>query len=90
MGLPLANGDVTAAACESDWPTTVLQTIGTLLSGRPAACLDCVNYTGGSEIIQLGYCGYMLACTLLFAAGARGKTTFTSLVKRLRILQSSH
>ena len=66
MGLPLANGDVTAAACESDWPTTVLQTIGTLLSGRPAACLDCVNYTGGSEIIQLGYCGYMLACTLLF------------------------
>ena len=57
MGLLLANGDVTAAACESDWPTAVAQTIGTLLSGKPAACLDWVNYTGGSEIVQLGHCG---------------------------------
>jgi L-fucose isomerase-like protein len=40
MGLLLANGDVAAAACESDWPTAVAQSIGTLLSGSPAACLD--------------------------------------------------
>jgi L-fucose isomerase-like protein len=57
IGLLLANGDVTGAACESDWPTAVVQSIGTLLSGRPAACLDWVNYTGGSEIVQLGHCG---------------------------------
>jgi L-fucose isomerase-like protein len=57
LGLLLANGDLTAAACESDWPTAVAQSMGTLLSGRPAACLDWVNYTGGSEIIQLGHCG---------------------------------
>lgn len=57
MGLLLANGVVTAASCESDWPTTVAQTMSTLLSGRPAACLDWVNYTGGSDIIQLGHCG---------------------------------
>jgi L-fucose isomerase-like protein len=57
MGLLLANGDVTAAACESDWPTAVAQTIGTLLSGRPAVCLDWVNYTGGSSVVQLGHCG---------------------------------
>ncbi len=57
MGLLLANGDLAAAACESDWPTAVAQSIGTLLAGRPAACLDWINYTGGSEIIQLGHCG---------------------------------
>ena len=57
MGLLLANGDLTAAACESDWPTAVVQTIGTLLSGRPAACLDWVDYTGGSEVVELGHCG---------------------------------
>jgi L-fucose isomerase-like protein len=57
IGLLLANGDITGAACESDWPTAVVQSIGTLLSGRPAACLDWVNYTGGSQIVQLGHCG---------------------------------
>ena len=57
IGLLLANGDITGAACESDWPTAVVQSIGTLLSGKPAACLDWVNYTGGSEIVQLGHCG---------------------------------
>ncbi len=31
--------------------------MGTYLSEVPAACLDFVNYTGGSEIIQLGHCG---------------------------------
>jgi L-fucose isomerase-like protein len=64
MGLLLGNGDLTAAACESDWPTAVTQSIGTLLSGRPAVCLDWVNYTGGSEIIQLGHCG-MGICGLM-------------------------
>jgi len=57
MGLLMGNGELTAAACESDWPTAVTQSIGTLLSGRPAACLDWVNYTGGSRIVQLGHCG---------------------------------
>jgi L-fucose isomerase-like protein len=57
MGLLLANGELTAAACESDWPTAVTQSVGTLLSGRPAACLDWVNYTGGSKVVQLGHCG---------------------------------
>jgi L-fucose isomerase-like protein len=57
MGLLMGRGDVTAAGCESDWPTAVVQSIGTLLSGKPAACLDWVNYTGGSDIIQLGHCG---------------------------------
>jgi L-fucose isomerase-like protein len=57
IGLLLGNGDVTAATCESDWPIAIMQSIGTLLGDKPAACLDWVNYTGGSEIIQLGHCG---------------------------------
>ncbi|HVP91459.1 MAG TPA: hypothetical protein VMS75_09600 [Terriglobales bacterium] len=57
MGLLMGNGDLAAAGCEADWPTAVAQSIGTLLSGRPAACLDWVNYAGGSEIVQLGHCG---------------------------------
>ena len=71
MGLLLANGDVTAAACESDWPTAVAQSIGTLLSGRPAACLDWVSYTGGSEIIQLGHCGVGI-CGQMASGQCRG------------------
>ena len=61
MGWLLANGDVSAAACESDWPTAVGQSLGTYLSGKPAACLDFVNYTGGSEVVQLGHCGAGIA-----------------------------
>jgi L-fucose isomerase-like protein len=57
MGLLMGKGELAAAGCESDWPTAVTQSIGTLLSGRPAACLDWVNYTGGSKIVQLGHCG---------------------------------
>jgi L-fucose isomerase-like protein len=57
IGLLLGNGDVTAATCESDWPIAVMQSIGTLLADKPAACLDWVNYTGGSEVVQLGHCG---------------------------------
>jgi L-fucose isomerase-like protein len=57
MGLLMGNGDLSAAGCESDWPTAVAQSICTLLAGRPAACLDWVNHTGGSDIVQLGHCG---------------------------------
>lgn len=64
MGVLLTNGDVASAACESDWPTAVVQTAATLLSGKPSPCLDWVNYTGGSQIIQLGHCG-MGICGLM-------------------------
>ncbi|HOK54404.1 MAG TPA: hypothetical protein PKV43_08050, partial [Armatimonadota bacterium] len=53
----VAKGDVASVACEGDWPMAVAQTMGTMLSDHPAACLDWVNYTGGSDIIQLGHCG---------------------------------
>src|SRR5512140_3067359 len=71
MGLLMANGELAAAACESDWPTAVVQSIATLLSGRPAACLDWVNYTGGSTVVQLGHCGMGL-CGSMAAGPARG------------------
>jgi L-fucose isomerase-like protein len=71
MGLLLADGELTAAACESDWPTAVVQSIGTLLSGRPAACLDWVNPTGGSKVVQLGHCG-MGICGGMAAGGGGG------------------
>jgi L-fucose isomerase-like protein len=73
LALLLANGDLAAAACESDWPTAVAQTIGTLLSGRPAACMDWVNYTGGSEIVQLGHCGIGM-CGQMAPGACRGGT----------------
>jgi L-fucose isomerase-like protein len=73
MGLLLANRDITAAGCESDWPTAVAQSIGTLLSGKPAACLDWVNYTGGSPIIQLGHCGVGI-CGQMASGKCRGGT----------------
>ena len=57
----LTKGIVTAASCEADCPTAVMQTLGTLLSGKPAACLDFVNYTGGCECIELGHCGVGIA-----------------------------
>ena len=71
MGLLMGKGDVAAAGCESDWPTAVVQSIGTLLAGKPAACLDWVNYTGGSDIIQLGHCG-MGICGSMGSGKARG------------------
>ncbi len=71
MGILMGKGELTAAGCESDWPTAVAQSIGTLLSGRPAACLDWVNYTGGSDIIQLGHCG-MGICGLMESGDVRG------------------
>jgi L-fucose isomerase-like protein len=53
----LAKRDVTAFACESDWPGAVLQSMGTLLTGTPAAFLDFVNWQPDSNILQLGHCG---------------------------------
>jgi len=57
MGKLLASGIISGAGCEADVITTIAQSLGTYLSGLPAACLDFVNYTGGSEVIQLGHCG---------------------------------
>ncbi len=48
---------VWSAACEGDWTTAVAQSIGTLLSGKPSACLDFVNHIGGKTVLQLGHCG---------------------------------
>jgi len=56
-GLLLGKGEITAAGCEGDWPVAIAQSIGTLLSGRPAACLDFVNDLGASTVVQLGHCG---------------------------------
>jgi L-fucose isomerase-like protein len=53
----LADGVVASTACESDWPTAVAQSVAGHLAGTPGACLDFVNFTGGSEIVQLGHCG---------------------------------
>jgi len=57
MGMLLGDRIVNAAACESDIPTSVAQSIGALVSGAPAACLDFVNVIRASEILQLGHCG---------------------------------
>jgi len=61
MGWLLSKHDVTAASCESDWPTAITQSIGTLLSGKPCACLDFVNYLGKGPVCQLGHCGVGIA-----------------------------
>ena len=53
----LSQGDVTAFACESDWPGAVIQSMGTLLSGKPAAFLDFVNWCPEGDILQVGHCG---------------------------------
>ncbi|OHD21089.1 MAG: hypothetical protein A2Y38_14615 [Spirochaetes bacterium GWB1_59_5] len=53
----LTKRDVTAFACESDWPGAVIQSMGTLLSGRPAAFLDYVNWSENGDVLQLGHCG---------------------------------
>ncbi|MGQ9631632.1 MAG: hypothetical protein ACUVXI_15175 [bacterium] len=64
MGWALSKGDVTAFACEADWPGAVAQSIGTLLSGKPAAYLDFVNWTSASEVVQCGHCGVGIACVM--------------------------
>ncbi len=57
MGQLLADRVVSGAGCESDCLSTIAQSLGTYLSGEPAALLDFVNYIGGSDIVQLGHCG---------------------------------
>jgi L-fucose isomerase-like protein len=57
----MAKGDVTAFACESDWPMAVAQSLGTMLSGRPAAFLDFVDETPGASVLRLGHCGVGIA-----------------------------
>ncbi len=57
----LTKGIVTAAGCESDCPITVMQTLGTLLSGKPSSCLDFVNYPGRCGCMELGHCGVGIA-----------------------------
>jgi L-fucose isomerase-like protein len=61
LGWAMAKGDVTGFGCESDWPMAIVQSIATRLSGRPAAFLDFVNWTSGSQIVQLGHCGVGIA-----------------------------
>jgi L-fucose isomerase-like protein len=61
LGWAMAKRDVTAFGCESDWPMAIMQSIATRLSGRPAAFLDFVNWTAGSDIVQLGHCGVGIA-----------------------------
>jgi L-fucose isomerase-like protein len=57
----MSKGDVRAAACESDCGTAVMQSLATLLTGAPAACLDFVNYTGRCACVELGHCGVGVA-----------------------------
>jgi len=56
---------VWSAACEGDWPNAVCQSLGNLLSGQPAACLDFVNYIGGKRVVQMGHCGVGIPCVMV-------------------------
>ena len=60
----LSKRDVTAFGCESDWPVAIVQSIATRLTGEPAAFLDFVNWTAGSEVVQLGHCGVGIGCCM--------------------------
>ena len=57
IGWLLAERAVTAVGCEGDWPAAVMLSLGALLSGQPAACLDLVSQVGASPVVQLGHCG---------------------------------
>jgi L-fucose isomerase-like protein len=63
-----STGVVRGAACESDAPAAVLQSLAQLLTGTPAACLDFVNYPGRCNCVELGHCGVGIAGQM--AAGA--------------------
>ncbi len=63
LGWTLSKGDVTAFACEGDWPVAVVQSMATRLSGRPAACLDFVGGSAG-PVVQLGHCGVGIGCCM--------------------------
>ncbi|MCU0959645.1 MAG: hypothetical protein MUF48_06025 [Pirellulaceae bacterium] len=64
IGWLLSEGVVRAAACEGDWPTAVCQSMGTLLSGQPAACLDFINQVGAGPVVQLAHCGVGIPCLM--------------------------
>ncbi len=64
IGWLLSEGVVRAAACEGDWPTAVAQSIATLLSGKPAACLDFINQVGARPVVQLAHCGVGIPCLM--------------------------
>ena len=64
IGWLLSEGVVRAAACEGDWPTAVCQSIGNLLSGKPAACLDFINHVGARSVVQLAHCGVGIPCLM--------------------------
>ena len=57
IGWLQARGVVQAVGCEGDWPAAVMLSLGALLSGKPAACVDLVNQVGAGPIVQLGHCG---------------------------------
>lgn len=64
IGWLLSERVVRAAACEGDWPTAVCQSIGSLLSGQPAACLDFINQVGAQRVVQLAHCGVGIPCLM--------------------------
>ncbi|MBM4089521.1 MAG: hypothetical protein FJ276_08845 [Planctomycetes bacterium] len=64
IGWLLSERIVRAAACEGDWPTAVCQSIGNLLSGQPAACLDFINHVGARSVVQLAHCGVGIPCLM--------------------------
>jgi L-fucose isomerase-like protein len=64
IGWLLSEGVVRAAACEGDWPTAVCQSIGSLLSCQPAACLDFINQVGARSVVQLAHCGVGIPCLM--------------------------
>jgi len=64
IGWLLSEGVVRAAACEGDWPTAVCQSMATLLSGKPAACLDFINQVGAESVVQLAHCGVGIPCLM--------------------------
>jgi len=57
IGWLLAERVVTAVGCEGDWPAAVMLSLGALLSGQPASCMDLVNQVGAGPVVQLGHCG---------------------------------
>ncbi len=64
IGWLLSERVVRAAACEGDWPTAVCQSMGSLLSGQPAACLDFINQVGAQHVVQLAHCGVGIPCLM--------------------------
>jgi len=64
IGWLLSEGVVRSAACEGDWTTAVAQSIGALLTGKPAVSLDFVNDLAARSTVQLGHCGVGVPCLM--------------------------